>query len=145
QLILKANQANFSTNVLYSVSSPRETAAGVGRPSGKSRLSRPYPNKSSFPTSPKSFAVPLSTCLISSFVHLPSPFTRPVLLHAFSSLPSKSAIAPVTNGVAIEVPLESRYLPPIAVDLIPEPGATSSTWLPVRENDDKVLSLFTEP
>src|SRR5581483_785497 len=113
--------------------------------SGKCRLSRPYPNESSLPAAPRSLAVLSSTLLTSSFVHFPSPFTMPVPFQSFSLLPSRSAIAPVTNGVAIDVPLESRYWPPGHVDLMASPGATSSTSLPLSENDDSVLSLSTEP
>jgi hypothetical protein len=45
-------------------------------------------------------------------------------------------MAPVTNGVAIDMPLESLYWLPSHVDVIAEPGTTGSTSLPVEENSD---------
>lgn len=58
---------------------------------------------------------------------------------------SRSATAPATSGVAIDVPDANPYPPPGTLDRIDEPGAYTFTGLPKQLKLDRVSLLVVEP
>ncbi|OPZ90304.1 MAG: hypothetical protein BWY74_02376 [Firmicutes bacterium ADurb.Bin419] len=78
---------------------------------------RPYPNFSSFPSSPKSRAESVRYCSTS-------------IMEREGFLEIKSAQAAATNGVAIDVPSYASYIFPGSVLKTFTPGAEISTVEP---------------
>src|SRR5919199_817851 len=83
------------------------------------------------------------TPLRGSLIGLPVDWSadRTVLTDAEGETSLRSAHAPATCGVAIEVPLKTAKPPPGTDELMLEPGASSSTRGLEFENDD-IVSLF---
>ena len=102
------------------------------------RLIRPEPYFMSFPASPRSVAVYSKSAFICSGV-----------ICGFAWI--RSAAAPETCGVAIDVPLKEAYLFSGKEDIILMPGAATSGFIPTSsitsppEKHAYSLSSFTAP
>src|SRR5919198_3902443 len=119
-------------------------------------MSRPTPEVERPPRSPVSaIRVPaertrmrgLTTPLRASVIGLPvdcSAF-RTVGTSAEGLMPFRTAQAPATCGVAIEVPLRTANPPPGTDELIEPPGASSSTSGDELENEETVSFFSVEP
>ena len=89
----------------------------------------------------------LTTAFRASVIGLPVDWSaeRTVGTSAEGLMPFRTAQAPATCGVAIEVPLRTANALPGTDELIADPGASSSTSGDEFENDEMTSDLSVEP